>query len=82
MKEILYFSATWCGPCKNFKPIMEQVSRELPVRFVDVDSNPQLVAEYGVRSVPTVIFLKDGQTIDKKAGVLTEAQIKSLWSQN
>ena len=82
MKEILYFSATWCGPCKNFKPIMEQVSRELPVRFVDVDSNPQLVAEYGVRSVPTVIFLKDGQTVDKKAGVLTEAQIKSLWSQN
>jgi len=82
MKEILYFSATWCGPCKNFKPIMEQVSRELPVRFVDVDSNPQLVAEYGVRSVPTVIFLKDGQTVDKKAGVLTEAQIKNLWSQN
>jgi len=82
MKEILYFSATWCGPCKNFKPIMEQVSRELPVRFVDVDSNPQLVAEYGVRSVPTVILVNNDQVVEKKAGVLTEAQIKSLWSQN
>jgi len=82
MKEILYFSATWCGPCKNFKPIMEQVSRELPVRFVDVDTNPQLVAEYGVRSVPTVILVNNDQVVEKKAGVLTEAQIKSLWSQN
>jgi len=82
MKKILYFSATWCGPCKNFKPIMEQVSRELPVMFVDVDSNPQLVAEYGVRNVPTVILVNNDQVIEKKAGVLTEAQIKSLWSQN
>jgi len=82
MKKILYFSATWCGPCKNFKPIMEQVSRELPVMFVDVDTNPQLVAEYGVRSVPTVILVNNDQVVEKKAGVLTEAQIKSLWSQN
>jgi thioredoxin-like negative regulator of GroEL len=82
MKKILYFSATWCGPCKNFKPIMEQVSRELPVQFVDVDTNPQLVAEYGVRSVPTVIIINNGQVSSRQAGVLTESQIKSLWSQN
>jgi thioredoxin 1 len=82
MKKILYFSATWCGPCKNFKPIMEQVSRELPVQFVDVDTNPQLVTEYGVRNVPTLIVVKDGQVASKQAGVLTEAQIKNLWNQN
>ena len=82
MKKILYFSATWCGPCKNFKPIMEQVSRELPVQFVDVDASPQLVAEYGVRSVPTVIIINNGQVSSRQAGVLTESQIKSLWSQN
>jgi thioredoxin-like negative regulator of GroEL len=82
MKKILYFSATWCGPCKNFKPIMEQVSRELPVQFVDVDANPQLVAEYGIKSVPTVLIINNGQVSSRQAGVLTESQIKSLWSQN
>lgn len=82
MKEILYFSATWCGPCKNFKPVMEQVSRELPVRFIDVDTNPDLTATYGVRSVPTLIVVKDGQVAQKQAGVLTESQVKGLWNQN
>ena len=82
MKKILYFSSTWCQPCKNFKPIMEQVSRELPVQFVDIDASPQLVAEYGIRSVPTIVVLNNGQVASKQAGVLTESQIKSLWSQN
>jgi thioredoxin 1 len=82
MKKILYFSAAWCGPCKNFKPIMEQVSRELPVQFVDVDASPDLFAEYGVRNVPTIVILNNGQVASKQAGVLTESQIKSLWSQN
>jgi thiol-disulfide isomerase/thioredoxin len=41
MKQIIYFSAEWCGPCKNFKPIMESVSASIPVQFVDVDENPQ-----------------------------------------
>jgi thioredoxin-like negative regulator of GroEL len=82
MKKILYFTASWCQPCKNFRPVMEQVSRELPVQFIDIDSNPQLVAEYGVRNVPTVIVVNNGQVASKQSGVLTESQIKSLWSQN
>ena len=82
MKKILYFSAAWCGPCKNFKPIMEQVSREIPVEFIDVDANPQLVAEYGVRNIPTLVIVNNGQAAAKQAGVLTESQVKNLWSQN
>ena len=61
---------------------MEQVSRELPVQFIDVDASPDLVAEYGVRNVPTIVILNNGQVASKQAGVLTESQIKSLWSQN
>ena len=80
MKEILYFSATWCGPCKNFKPIMEQVSRELPVKFIDVDANPDMAAAYGVRSVPTLIVVKDGQLAAKQEGVLTESQVKEIYN--
>jgi thioredoxin-like negative regulator of GroEL len=81
MKKILFFSASWCGPCKNFKPVMEQVSRELPVEFIDIDANPQLVAEYGVRNVPTIVVVNNGQVSSKQAGVLTESQVKNLWNQ-
>jgi thioredoxin 1 len=80
MKEILYFSAPWCGPCRNFKPIMESVSNSMPVRFINVDENPQLAAQYNVRSVPMLVFLKDGQEADKSIGVLTEAQVKDKWN--
>ena len=80
MKEILYFSASWCGPCRNFKPIMESVSNSMPVRFINVDENPQLAAQYSVRSVPMLVFLKDGQEADKTIGVLTESQVKDKWN--
>jgi thioredoxin 1 len=80
MKEILYFSAPWCGPCRNFKPIMESVSNSIPVRFINVDENPQLAAQYNVRSVPMLVFLKDGQEADKSIGVLTESQVKDKWN--
>jgi thioredoxin 1 len=79
MKEILYFSAPWCGPCRNFKPIMERVNNSMPVRFINVDENPQLAAQYSVRSVPMLVFLKDGQEVNKSIGVLTESQVKEKW---
>lgn len=80
MKEILFFSANWCGPCRNFKPVMESVSNSMPVRFINVDENPQLAAQYNVRSVPMLVFLKDGQEADKSIGVLTESQVKDKWN--
>jgi thioredoxin-like negative regulator of GroEL len=80
MKEILYFSAPWCQPCRNFKPIMENVSNSIPVRFINVDKNPQLSAQYNVRSVPMLVFLKDGQEADKTIGVLSESQVKDKYN--
>ena len=80
MKEILYFSAPLCMPCRNFKPVIESVSNSMPVRFINVDENPQLAAQYSVRSVPMLVFLKDGQEADKTIGVLTEMQIKEKWN--
>jgi len=80
MKEILFFSANWCQPCRNFKPIMESVNNSMPVRFINVDDNPELSAQYNVRSVPMLVFLKDGQEADKTIGVLTETQVKEKWN--
>ena len=81
MKQIIYFSAEWCGPCKNFKHIMESISNSIPVQFVDIDQNPTLAAQYNIRSIPTLIFLKDGQEVNKKPGVLSESQVKEIWNQ-
>jgi thioredoxin 1 len=59
---------------------MESVSNSIPVRFINVDENPQLAAQYNVRSVPMLVFLKDGQEADKTIGVLTESQVKDKWN--
>jgi len=80
MKQIIYFYGTFCNPCKSFRPTIESISREIPVRFVDVDSEPQLVAEYGIRNVPTIVIVQNGQTINKASGVLTESQVRNLFN--
>ena len=81
MKKILYFSATWCGPCKNLRPIMESLSNQMIVQFVDIDSSPDLAAEYGVTNIPTLVFEKDGRPVKRESGVLTESQVKNIWNQ-
>ena len=59
---------------------MESVSNSIPVRFINVDENPTLAAQYNVRSVPMLVFLKDGQEADKTIGVLTETQVKDKYN--
>lgn len=69
MKKILYFSAPWCGPCKQFAPIMERIGQTVPVEKINVDEQSDLAATYGVRNVPTILILKDGQVAQKFVGV-------------
>ena len=59
---------------------MERISQDHPVKFINVDESPQLASQYNIRSVPTLVFLKDGQEADKSIGVLTEAQVKDKWN--
>jgi thioredoxin-like negative regulator of GroEL len=80
MKQLIYFYGTFCNPCKSFRPTIDSISQYHPVRYVDVDQDPQSVAEYGIRSVPTVVVLENGRAIDKKSGVLTEGQLRSMLS--
>jgi thioredoxin 1 len=75
---VLDFWATWCGPCKMVGPIIEQLSTEYADRVVigkvDVeDEADDLVSQFGIRNVPTVVFLKDGQVVDKLVGAATKA---------
>ena len=68
---LLDFNATWCGPCKMIAPIIEEIANENPDLFVgsvDVDMQPMLAARFQIRSIPTVILLKDGKVVKQFIG--------------
>jgi len=69
MKTIKYFTATWCGPCKAFKPIMKEVANDgYSVEFIDVDEQQNLAQQYGVRSIPSVVIEENGVEVDRFTG--------------
>lgn len=69
---VIDFSATWCGPCKKIAPIIEELAAEYEGKVnifkCDVDENDELTSKYGIRNVPTVIFLKGEEIVDKHVG--------------
>ncbi|MDO5075135.1 MAG: thioredoxin [Bacteroidales bacterium] len=73
------FSATWCGPCKKLSPIIDEVATEFEGKAnivkVDVDESDDLAIEFGIRSVPTVLFIKGGQVVDKFVGALPKSEV-------
>ena len=80
MKQILYFSAPWCGPCRAFKPLMESLQSEMSITFIDVDTSPQSAQTWNVRSVPTTIIVKNGMEIGRVVGAKTKEEIRSLFN--
>ena len=71
MKTAKYFSATWCGPCKAFKPIMEEIASDGHfVEFIDVDKEENKAVQYGIRSVPTVVIEQGGKEVSRFTGYL------------
>ena len=81
MRLAKYFSATWCGPCKQFKPIMEEIAGDgYSIEFIDVDNEQNKAEKYGVRSVPTVVIEDNGIEVDRFIGVLPKKQVKERLS--
>ena len=77
------FWATWCGPCRMQAPILEKLSEELSddelkILKMDVDENPETARAFGIMSIPTLLFKKDGQVVKQVAWVHTAAQIKAI----
>jgi thioredoxin 1 len=74
------FWAEWCGPCRAIAPVLDDLARESEGRValakVNVDENPGLAARYGIRSIPTVLFVKNGKVADQLIGAVPKAKIK------
>jgi len=76
MKTIKYFSAKWCGPCRTFKPIMNEIAGEgYSVEFIDIDQEQNKATKYGVRSVPTVVIEENGIEVDRFVGSIPKQMV-------
>ncbi len=78
---VVDFWAEWCGPCRLIGPIIEDLSKEYEgkatIGKVNVDDNPEISLKYNIRSIPTVLFIKDGEVVDKQVGATTKANLEA-----
>ena len=78
---VIDFWAEWCGPCRMVAPIIEELAAENEGRVVigksDVEQNDDITMKYGVRNIPTIIFLKGGQLVDKQVGAASKDALKA-----
>ena len=80
------FWAEWCGPCKMFAPVLDDVAKsyedKLQIAKLDIDANPATPGKYGIRGIPTVILYKGGQVHAQKVGALTKSQLTAFLDSN
>jgi thioredoxin 1 len=76
------FWATWCGPCHSISPIVEELAKEfvgrVKVTKLNVDENPSIPSQYGVRGIPTLILFKGGKILDQIVGAVPKARLKAM----
>ena len=76
------FWAEWCGPCRMVGPLVEEISKEYDgkaiVGKVDVDNNPETAMKYGIRNIPTILFIKNGQVVDKQVGAVPKSNLVAM----
>ena len=83
---VIDFWAEWCGPCKMIGPILEELDNEMSEKIkivkVDVDNNNQVAMKYAIRSIPTLIIVKDGAVISQHIGAASKSQLEEFINQN
>ena len=81
--KYLYFSASWCGPCRMLGPTMQKLAEQFPVEKIDVDSGSELLERYNVRSVPCVVLVEaeTGQELSRTVGVKAKEHFINEWTE-
>ena len=81
---VVDFWATWCGPCRMVGPIISELAQEYDGRIVvgkcDVEENEELAVEFGIRNIPTILFFKGGQVVDKVVGAQSKAKLEEKFN--
>jgi len=82
MNKLIYISATWCGPCRLFSPVMNKVAASgIPVVKMDADKDQQSIAKYGVRSIPTVIKVDlNDDEVSRLVGAKSESEVIAFYN--
>ena len=75
MKTAKYFTATWCGPCKTFKPVVIELKEEYSIEIIDIDENQDISVKYRISSAPTMIIEENGIEVDRFIGALPKKQV-------
>ena len=81
MKQVYYFTADWCSPCKKVRPIVEELTRdqsEVKFQIIDVDSEGELARRFEIKSIPTFILIEDGQEINRFTGAKTRKDLENF----
>lgn len=82
---VVDFWAEWCGPCRQLGPIIEQLAHDNPevkIGKMNVDSNQSIPMQYGISSIPTIIFFKDGRVVDTKVGAFPKSALQNVIDQH
>ena len=79
---VLDFTASWCGPCRMVGPIVDELHEkyldDVVIGKVDVDLNSATSSKYGIRNVPTILFIKNGEIVDKSIGAVAKSKLEDL----
>ena len=80
MLTIKYFTASWCGPCKMFGPVVDKVMSETGTNYqkIDVDNNRDMAAQYGIMGVPTLVFERDGVVVNTRTGMVSYNELITI----